>query len=225
VTQIREHCEKSKIDYLVLDSVAYASSGQPENSEAAIGYFTALKDIGVPGSLSIAHNTKNIPKSQRGQEKPFGSGFWHNSARLTLFVKPKLEPDGVTVYIAPRKNNLVKRPDYVAAKIQFGDERVSIVVRPMSQAEINILESKEGKKKDTGDKSVSSQVNSSRASGPTVGDRIENLLKARGSLRKEDLRKALPDISDSAFKKALQRSNRTVRSKEGLISLKTVGTA
>ena len=74
---IREH----KIEYVVVDSIAYACGGDVESSEIASRYKVATQAFGV-GSLHLAHITKTVNTA-----KPFGSAFWHNGARSTWYVE------------------------------------------------------------------------------------------------------------------------------------------
>ena len=96
--------EKSGLDFAVYDSVAFACDGPPEAAETVGAYFRAVRQIGV-GSLQIAH----ITKAEGGDRKPFGSAFWHNSARATFFIKTA-EPVGgdasLTLGVFNRKANL-----------------------------------------------------------------------------------------------------------------------
>ena len=79
--RLRRIVGTERIDYLVADSVAFACDGPPEAAEVAARYFRALRRIGV-GSLSIAH-----VRQENGDQKPFGSSFWHNGFRSTTFAK------------------------------------------------------------------------------------------------------------------------------------------
>jgi hypothetical protein len=129
VEHIQTCCQRSKIDYLILDSVGFAVSGQPETSEAALGYFAALKDIGVPGTLSLAHITKATPKAQRGREKPFGSNFWHQAARATWLIAARTPKAGqVEAVISCRKSNMAARPADVRMSVQFRDSDTAIAL-------------------------------------------------------------------------------------------------
>src|SRR6185369_10696077 len=93
------------IDYAVFDSVAFASDGPPEAAEVAGRYFRAVRQIGC-GSLHIAH----ISKAENGDQKPFGSAFWHNGARSTWFAKRANEETSGTeplnLGLFHRKSNL-----------------------------------------------------------------------------------------------------------------------
>jgi hypothetical protein len=93
-----------QIEYAAFDSVAFACDGPPESAEIAGRYFQSLRKIGI-GSLHIAH----VTKSEGGDQKPFGSVFFHNGARATYYVKlADSSPDGRTLSIGlfNRKANL-----------------------------------------------------------------------------------------------------------------------
>ena len=105
--------------------VAFACDGPPEAAEVAGRYFRALRQLGVIGSLHIAH----VTKSDGGDRKPFGSRFWHNGARSTWFIKQdKGAPDGseVTVGLYNRKANLGPRRSAVGLKAVFRGDETSI---------------------------------------------------------------------------------------------------
>jgi hypothetical protein len=90
VASLRRMVRDGGYEFVVYDSVAYACDGAPESAEVDGKYFRAVRQIGR-GSLHIAH----ISKSEGGDQKPFGSIFWHNSARATWYVQREQEsPDG-----------------------------------------------------------------------------------------------------------------------------------
>lgn len=93
------------LDFLVFDSIGFACHEAPESADAALQYFRAVRQIGL-GSLHVAH----INKSEQGDQKPFGSAFFHNSARATWFIKPTTDIGStLTLGIWPRKQNLTGR--------------------------------------------------------------------------------------------------------------------
>jgi hypothetical protein len=73
----------NKVDYSIFDSIAPACGGRPEEAEIASDYFRVIRETDCSPSLHIAH----INKSDSGDQKPFGSSFWHNLARSTWFVQ------------------------------------------------------------------------------------------------------------------------------------------
>lgn len=118
--QVRDH----GIEYLILDSVAYACDARPEDADVAGRYFRALRTLRV-GSLSLAH----INRSETGEHKPFGSVFWSNSFRQTWFAKRDHEsPDGraVTIGLFCRKNNLGPVDESLGLSFRFDEVRTRI---------------------------------------------------------------------------------------------------
>jgi hypothetical protein len=93
VDHLRRWVRDHRLQYVVLDSVAMLTAGEPEKAEAANGYFGALRRLGI-GSLSIAHVTKN---GENNQQKPFGSAFYHNNFRLTWNIQRTDQDSGSTV--------------------------------------------------------------------------------------------------------------------------------
>jgi hypothetical protein len=119
--RLRRIVRENKIDYGIYDSVAFACDGPPESAEIAGKYFRAVRQIGV-GSLHIAH----ISKSENGDQKPFGSVFWHNGFRATYFVKLTDESaDGHTLNLGVfnRKANLGRLQQPTGFKVQFTEDR------------------------------------------------------------------------------------------------------
>jgi len=85
-----------KIDYLIFDSVGVACGGDPSGSEACMTYWQTLRQFGL-GSLHIAHVTKGPKDGRADDQKPFGSAFWHNMARMTYNVRGEPSGDNVIV--------------------------------------------------------------------------------------------------------------------------------
>ncbi len=101
--RIRRFIDSKGIEYVICDSVAFAADGPAEAQDTASRYFRAVRQFGV-GSLHLAHTTK----AEDGDQKPFGSTFWHNSARATWFMKRASEsahPTEVTLALYHRKAN------------------------------------------------------------------------------------------------------------------------
>ncbi|MCI0778092.1 MAG: AAA family ATPase, partial [Chloroflexi bacterium] len=87
VPALQHEILKDDIGMVVVDSVMLAAGADAERAETAGRYFGALRRLGVP-SLNVGHVTK-----AGGDQFPFGSIFWHNSARLTWNVKLRHEED------------------------------------------------------------------------------------------------------------------------------------
>lgn len=125
VARIKEIIAARKVTYLICDSLGFAAEGAPEAAEAATGYFRAVREFGALGSLHLAH----ISKAEQGDQKPFGSVFWHNSARATWFLKrtdAEATGDGLTVGLYHRKSNVGKLRTPVGIRIRFGGTETQI---------------------------------------------------------------------------------------------------
>ena len=111
------------LQYVILDSVAFGCDGPPEAAESAGAYFRALRQLRV-GALLIAH----ITKAESGDQRPFGSAFWHNGARATWHVK-RSEADGnaggMTLGVFHRKANSGPLLSARGLRVTFGD-RITI---------------------------------------------------------------------------------------------------
>ena len=119
--RLRRIVQEDKIAFVVYDSIAFACAGPPEAAETAGAYFRAVRQIGV-GSLHIAH----ITKGENGDQKPFGSAFWHNGARGTWNVKTVDQASGhreLSVGLFNRKSNIGPLRPAVGFRITFDDER------------------------------------------------------------------------------------------------------
>lgn len=124
--RLRRWVREQRLDYVALDSVAYASAGAPESAEVAMAYFQVVRQLGPVGSLHVAH----VTKAQEGADRrPFGSTFWHNSARATWYAKLAERDPGGTVSrlgLYPRKWNLGPLPASVGLELAFGVDRTTV---------------------------------------------------------------------------------------------------
>jgi hypothetical protein len=121
------------LQYIILDSVAFGCEGPPEAAESASAYFRAARRLRV-GTLLVAH----ITKSESGDQRPFGSAFWHNGARSTWFAK-RSEADGnpgqMTVGLFNRKSNAGPLLSARGLRVSFGDGRISIQPADLAASE------------------------------------------------------------------------------------------
>ena len=119
VDRISREVRRLSIDYWIGDSVGFGTAGPPEAAEDALAYCRAVRQIGI-GSLQLAH----INRSETGEHKPFGSSFWHNSARATWFGKQAaVTADGrrLTIGLFNRKSNLLRLSPALGFEFQFDD--------------------------------------------------------------------------------------------------------
>jgi hypothetical protein len=118
---IREH----RLEYLILDSVALAAGGEPESAEVAVAFFGALRALGLD-ALCVAHVTNAAARGSA--DRPFGSAFWHNSARSTWYAKRQEEPPPglLTVGLYNRKTNDGPLAPPLGIEIAFGSDQTAM---------------------------------------------------------------------------------------------------
>jgi hypothetical protein len=128
---IEQLIERCGIRYVICDSAGYASDGRPEDAEVALRFGRALRQLRV-GSLTLAH----IASGEHGTEKPFGSVFWHNSARATWYLERTLGAEAentITVGLFNKKNNLGRLHAAIGLQLMFEDGQIAIT--PVNVAE------------------------------------------------------------------------------------------
>lgn len=126
---LRQTVRKHGAQYLVVDSVAFACDGPPEAAEVVARYEQALRSFGPRiGSLHVAHVSKAI---EGADQKPFGSVFWNNLARLSWNVKrAEGEPGDSIVKVAlhDRKRNLHGKLPSVGFSIAFAPDNSRVTI-------------------------------------------------------------------------------------------------
>jgi len=135
--RLRRVVAQEHVGYLIADSVAFACDGPPEAAEVAARYFRALRRIGV-GSLNVAH-----VRQENGEHKPFGSSFWHNGFRSTIFAKRSNETAGdglLEVALFNRKQSTGPASRPTGYRIAFGYERTTFT--PIDVADMDDMASK-----------------------------------------------------------------------------------
>jgi hypothetical protein len=122
IDRIRRVIQDEEITFGVFDSVGFACDGPPEAAESALNYFRAWRQLRI-GGLHIAH----ISKAENGDQRPFGSAFWHNSARATWYVKQATnEPGSLTIGLINRKANLGPLQPALAYTFSFDAQRTTL---------------------------------------------------------------------------------------------------
>lgn len=117
--RLRRVVIEERIDYAIFDSIVFACDGPPESAEVAGRYFRAVRQIGI-GSMHIAH----VTKGENGDQKPFGSAFWHNGARSTWYFKASEESGSVlNLGMFNRKVNLGGLAQPLGFQISFDNGR------------------------------------------------------------------------------------------------------
>jgi hypothetical protein len=132
--RLRGYVIKHGIKYAVFDSVGYGCTGRPEDAEHALAYFRALRGMNI-GSLHLAHITKpgkadGPAERELNTQRPFGSAFWHASARSTWFFKrtnPETAGDApLVVGLYHRKSNSGPRKPALGFQFTFDAERIHV---------------------------------------------------------------------------------------------------
>jgi hypothetical protein len=190
--RLRRWVRDRQLDFVAMDSVAYASAGAPESAEVAMAYFQVLRQLGPIGSLHVAH----ITKAQEGADRrPFGSAFWHNSPRATWYVKlAERDPGGSVSRLGlyPRKWNIGPLPPAAGFELAFEPERTLV-------RRADVL--------DTAD----------LAAGLPVRQRMAAALR-RGAMTTQELAEEIEATADTVRKTA-RRNPDSFRSHGGVISL------
>ncbi|MGE3576791.1 MAG: hypothetical protein AB7J35_22265 [Dehalococcoidia bacterium] len=144
--RLRAYILKHGIAYAVFDSVGYACTGRPEDAEHALAYFRAARPLNI-GSLHLAHVTKpgradSAAERDQSYQRPFGSNFWHASARSTWFCK-RADPDRdgptapLTLGLFHRKSNSGARYPALGFQFTFERDRVHVArVDPAAHVEL-----------------------------------------------------------------------------------------
>lgn len=130
VDRLRRIVHEDEIQFAAFDSIAFACDGPPEAAESAAAYFRAVRQIGV-GSLHLAH----VTKSETGDQRPFGSAFWHNGARATWYVKLcESGPHETAIALLNRKANLRALQPALGFRVDFTGQHTTI--RPTDPADL-----------------------------------------------------------------------------------------
>lgn len=121
----REH----DLTFLGLDSIAYGTANKPEDSENAMAYMRAFRALDC-GGIAIAHIRKDGQNPTEAEKFPFGSIFWHNSARCTWFAKAAedvaLEERTKTIGLFNRKMNLSSKLPALAFAVDFEADKTCV---------------------------------------------------------------------------------------------------
>lgn len=114
--------QDERLDFAGFDSAGYACAGPPEAAETALEYSRALRQLGL-GSMHVAH----IRQGENNDTRPFGSTFWHASARCTWNVKLSTATTGrVNVGLFNRKSNFGPLLSAIGFEIDFEANRTLV---------------------------------------------------------------------------------------------------
>lgn len=122
VDAIKRCCEENQIGFICLDHIAAACSGDANEQSVASRFARAVGKVGLP-VMALAHITGADMKNPESVNKPFGSIYWHNNARRTIFVLRRQEDESAVADLGlyPKKINDGWRPAPFGARIKFVD--------------------------------------------------------------------------------------------------------
>jgi len=124
VDNLRAQIAGEGVTFIVIDSVGCACDGPPEEARSALAFFDAVHSLNV-GSLMTAHVNRS-----GDTDRPFGSTYFHNSARLTWYVKAQERgTDVLTVGLFNRKSSGGPKASPVGYEVSFTDDRTIITRR------------------------------------------------------------------------------------------------
>jgi hypothetical protein len=145
VDAIRRCCEEHEIGFVCLDHIAAACGGDASEQAIASRFARAVGKIGLP-VMALAHITGADLKNPDAVQKPFGSIFWENNSRRTIFVLRQQEDESPVADIGlfPKKVNDGGRPGAFGARIGFDDPSGPITVDASDLRAHRVLSSARG---------------------------------------------------------------------------------
>lgn len=131
VDAIKRCCDENQIEFICLDHIAAACSGDASEQAVASRFARAVGKIGLP-MMALAHITSADMKSPESVQKPFGSIFWENGARRTIFIMRQQEDESLVADLGlyPRKINDGGRTAPFGARLTFDDPSGPITLDP-----------------------------------------------------------------------------------------------
>lgn len=122
VDAIKRCCDENQIGFICLDHIAAACAGDANEQAVATRFARAHGKIGIP-MMALAHITGADMRTPEAVNKPFGSIFWNNMARRTIFVLRQQEDEAsiANLGLYPKKVNDGQRPSPFGARITFVD--------------------------------------------------------------------------------------------------------
>ena len=140
-TTLRRRVAETGAVLVVIDSLGLARGGAPEDAEATIRTFRAVRSLGVP-ALCIDHVSKAQREGHVKRKTAIGSVYTRNSARLVWVVEKAQEEGSAdsTVAFTIDKFNFGKLPRRRGFRLHFesegegDDERlISIAIDPAGE--------------------------------------------------------------------------------------------
>jgi hypothetical protein len=131
IEAIKRCIEENEIGFVCLDHIAAACAGDASEQAVASRFARSVGKINLP-MLALAHITSSDARNPESVEKPFGSIFWENGSRRTIFVLRQQEDESpiADLGLYPKKVNDGRRPAPFGATITFDDPSGPITVEP-----------------------------------------------------------------------------------------------
>lgn len=129
VDAIRRCCDENQIGFLCLDHIAAACGGDASEQAVASRFSRALGKLNLP-MLALAHITGADMRNPESVQKPFGSIFWENNARRTIFVLRQQDDNSPVADLGlyPKKVNDGGKPSAFGVRLAFDDPSGPITV-------------------------------------------------------------------------------------------------
>jgi hypothetical protein len=129
--RLQREFHKHDVEFCAVDSVVPAvGAANANDADTASQLIGALRQLDA-GSLLIAH----VPKAEqiKGQERPFGSQFWHALVRSSWFVERAASDSPVVCGYYHRKHSLSRPRPSVGLSWTFTDHTVSVATVKLSE--------------------------------------------------------------------------------------------
>lgn len=123
VEHLKAEIREKNIDVVLVDSAGPACGGEPENAQACLQYFNALRSLGSTEKPITTITLAHITKGTGGKSGPFGSVYWTNMPRNTFELKKaqKRGENYIDLALHHRKTNTATLQDPVGLRMTWGD--------------------------------------------------------------------------------------------------------
>lgn len=123
IDALRRKIDADKIGFICLDHIAAACSGDAAEQLTASRFQRAHGKLGDISMLALAHITGAAVNDPEQAKRPFGSVFWENNARRTVFVAKQQEQQSAIADLGlyPRKVNDGGQPGAFGVTLGFSD--------------------------------------------------------------------------------------------------------
>lgn len=132
IDALKRKIDADQIGFICLDHIAAACSGDAAEQLTASRFARAHGKLGDIPMLALAHITGAAVNDPEQAKRPFGSVFWENNARRTVFVAKQQEQQSPVADLGlyPRKVNDGGQPGAFGVTLGFTDPDGPITVDP-----------------------------------------------------------------------------------------------